>query len=96
MTAIQDMPQVHDCSASDCSFNSDASCHAGAITIGGEHAHCGTFVTLDVRPVATVVGKVGACHRIDCVHNDKLACGAPEVSVGANDDLADCLTFMAR
>ena len=96
MTALQELPQVHDCTASDCAFNADTSCHAGAITIGGSHAQCGTFITLDARPLADVVGKVGACHRIDCSHNSQLACTAQSVSVGAGDDVADCLTFSAR
>lgn len=96
MTALQNLPKVHDCSASGCAFNADTACHASAITIGGDHAHCGTFVTLDVKPMSDVAGAVGACHRIDCTHNEKLSCTAQSVSIGEGADMADCLTFEAR
>ena len=96
MTIMQELPQVHDCSVDACSFNADDACHAGAITIGGDHAHCGTFIDIEPRSTGTGTARVGACHRIDCRHNDKLACSAGSVSVGAGDDVADCLTFAAR
>ena len=96
MTAIQELPQVHDCSVASCAFNADAGCHAGAITIGGDHAHCGTFLDITPRSTPTGAARVGACHRTDCSFNALLACVAPSVSVGAGDDVADCLTFTAR
>lgn len=96
MTAIQELPQVHECSVDSCAFHADAGCHAGAITIGGEHAHCNTFIDITPRAGGNGTARVGACHRIDCVHNSQLACGAPSVSVGQGDDVADCLTFSAR
>ena len=46
MTSVLDMPQVHECSVGSCSYNIDSGCHAGAITISGNHAHCGTFVEI--------------------------------------------------
>ena len=54
---------VSDCSVAACSYNHDTSCHAGAITVGGDHAHCGTFVEIGFKGGLDVVGKVGACHR---------------------------------
>ncbi|SHF80200.1 protein of unknown function [Jatrophihabitans endophyticus] len=96
MTAVHDLPQVHDCAADDCAYNADAACHAGAITIGGDHAHCGTFINIEVRAASDRQGLVGACHRTDCTHNAQLECTAPTVSVGAGTDAADCLTFEAR
>lgn len=96
MTAVQDMPKVQDCSVSACSYNADHGCHAGAITIGGDHAHCGTFVEISFRGGTGRTGLVGACHRADCTHNEKLECTAESVRVGQRDDMADCLTYEAR
>ena len=87
---------VEDCTASQCSYNHDANCHAGAITVGGDHAHCGTFVEIGTKGGLDVVGKVGACHRSDCTHNRDLECSADSVHVGAGRDLADCLTYTPR
>ena len=96
MTSLQDMPQVQTCAVSSCSYNAESSCHAGAITVGGDHAHCGTFVEISFRGGFDRNGMVGACHRSDCVHNDKLECHAPGVRVGPGTDAADCLTYEAR
>ena len=96
MTSLQELPQVQDCSATSCSYNAESACHAGAITIGGDHAHCGTFVEISFRSGLDRTGMVGACHRSDCRHNEKLECSAPSVSVGAGADVADCLTYEAR
>ena len=96
MTATQSMPQVQECSVTSCSYNADSNCRAGAITIAGDHAHCGTFVEISFRAGLERTGVVGACHRSDCVHNDKLECHAPGVRVGPDTDAADCLTYEAR
>ncbi len=96
MTSLQDLPQVHDCTVSSCSYNENSGCHAGAITIGGDHAHCGTFVEISFRAGTDRTGLVGACHRSDCRHNDKLECTASGVRVGPGADVADCLTYEAR
>lgn len=96
MTTVQDMPQVQECSVGSCSYNADTVCHAGAITIGGEHAHCGTFVEISFRSGIDRVGLVGACHRSECRHNEQLECTAPSVTVGAGADVADCLTYSPR
>lgn len=96
MTSIQDMPQVQECSVASCSYNAEAGCHAAAITIGGDHAHCGTFVEISFRGGSDRIGLVGACHRSECRYNDKLECTASSVRIGAGDDVADCLTYEAR
>ncbi|PKB32255.1 uncharacterized protein DUF1540 [Pseudonocardia alni] len=95
MTTAQDMPQVQQCSATSCSYNSDSSCGAGAITISGDHAHCGTFVEISFRG-GSGNGLVGACHRSDCRFNEKLECTASSVNIGAGADAADCLTYEAK
>lgn len=96
MTSIQDLPQVQDCSVSSCSYNEGSACHAGAITIAGDHAHCGTFVEISFRSDSDRTGMVGACHRSECRFNDKLECAATSVRIGAGADVADCLTYETR
>ena len=97
MTAMQSMPQVQECSVSSCSYNADSSCHAGAITIAGDHAHCGTFVEISFRGGMDRAGLVGACHRSECTYNEKLECTAASVlRVGAGADVADCLTYSSQ
>lgn len=96
MTTTQQLPQVQSCSVSSCSYNADTACHAGAITVSGDHAHCGTFVEISFRGGLDRTGMVGACHRSDCRHNEQLECTAPGVTVGAGADAADCLTYEAR
>jgi len=96
MTTTQDMPQVQHCSATSCSYNQDSNCHVGAITIGGDHAHCGTFVEISFRGGMDRAGLVGACHRSECRFNQNLECTAPSVDIGESTDVADCLTYEAR
>ena len=93
MTVI-DLPDVHTCSVEGCSYNSDTACHAGAITVSGSQAACGTFIDLGPSGgLSKMVAKVGACHRTDCRHNDSLECSASSISVGPGADAADCLTY---
>lgn len=96
MTQVAELPQVSECSASACSYNDNNSCHAGAITISGDHAHCGTFVEISFRSGLERTAQVGACHRTECKHNTELVCGAASINVGAGDDVADCLTYSPR
>ena len=94
MTTLQDMPPVSTCSVTGCGYNHDVSCHAGAITIGGDHAHCGTFIDISVKGgLDSMIATVGACHRTDCSHNSALECTADGVRVGPGHDMADCLTY---
>ena len=96
MTSTENLPHVSECSVGSCSYNADSSCHAGAITIAGDHAHCGTFVQISFRSGLGRTGQVGACHRAECRYNEKLECTAASVRVGAGADVADCLTYEAR
>lgn len=89
--------EVLSCSATNCSFNHEG-CAAPAITIAGDsaHAHCATFISLDIRgglPVAHAT--VGACQRAECNHNSGLLCTATDVKIGSGSDVADCLTYSA-
>jgi hypothetical protein len=96
MTTAASLPTVQECSVGSCSYNADLTCHAGAITIGGDHAHCGTFVEISFRAGVDRTGMVGACHRSECRYNEKLECTAASVRVGAGADVADCLTYSPR
>ncbi len=87
---------IKSCATTTCAFN-QGGCTALAITVGGDAGapSCSTLVTLDARgglPVAE--GKVGACKRLECVHNTDLMCTAESVMIGA--DKAVCLTYEAR
>ena len=84
------------CTVTACSFNSEESCNAGAITVAGtpDHAECGTCISLDVRGgLPTASAHVGACQRVECTHNKDLLCSADSVEIGSGADTADCLTY---
>ena len=82
---------VASCATTACAFNGGG-CTAGAINVGGsEAATCTTFIELDARAgLSSANGQVGACKRLECVHNSDLLCTAGEITVG---DTADCLTY---
>ena len=87
---------IKSCATTACAFN-NGGCTAFAITVGGDAATpaCSTFITLDARgglPVAE--GHVGACQRLECVHNQNLMCTAEGISLGG--ETATCLTYRAR
>lgn len=92
--SITMLPIVSTCTVEGCSYNHDADCHAGAITVSGGSAACATYVHLDAKAgMDGSTASVGACHRADCIHNDDLECSAPGITVGPGADTADCLTF---
>ncbi len=82
---------ITSCTTTTCAFNNNG-CTAFAITVDGSSA-CTTFITLDARGgLPTADGRVGACQRLDCVHNKDLMCTASGVTVtdGA------CTSYAAR
>ncbi len=85
---------VNSCATTSCAYNTDG-CTAFAVTIGGsDKASCATFVSLDARGgLPTADGHVGACQRLECVHNKDLMCTAEGIDVS---DSAACLTYEAR
>lgn len=93
MSTTLEMPQVHDCSATTCAYNHDG-CHAFAISMNSD-AECATFLSLNDKGGLDVVAQVGACQRVDCVHNESLECKAPFVRVGSAASGADCLSYSA-
>ncbi|MCF2706502.1 DUF1540 domain-containing protein [Arcanobacterium haemolyticum] len=83
---------VSSCATTSCAFN-NGGCNALAITVTGKSA-CGTFIQLDARAgVASAEGTVGACQRLECVHNEDLLCTAGKIDVAEG---ALCSTFEAR
>lgn len=89
------LPIVSSCSVETCGFNHDG-CHAGTITVAGEHAACGTYATSESHAVSPRPTAVGTCDRTNCVHHAGSACGAAAIAVAASFDTADCLTFELR
>lgn len=83
---------VSSCAATACAYNNNG-CSAGAITVAGttSAASCGTFLALDARGgLPKAEGQVGACQRLECVHNADLMCTAKGIEVA---DTANCLTY---
>ena len=85
---------VKSCATTSCAFNHDG-CSAFGVTIAGtDKPTCVTFVALDARGgLPTADGHVGACQRLECVHNADLMCTAEGVDIS---DSAACLTYQAR
>ncbi|MDP9805708.1 Leu/Phe-tRNA-protein transferase [Trueperella bonasi] len=84
---------IKECAATTCAFN-NSGCTALAVTIGGnEKASCETFVTLDIRRSVNTDAGVGACHRLECVHNEELLCGLGAVNIGSS---AECASYEAK
>ncbi|WP_234042572.1 DUF1540 domain-containing protein [Streptomyces marianii] len=92
---VMQLPVINECTAENCAYNTDHTCHAVAITIGDIHDPvCDTYVSADAKggePSAT--GRVGACKMADCRHNIGLECHAPAITVGYQHDEIDCLTY---
>lgn len=85
---------IKSCATAKCAYN-QGGCSAYAVTIaGGEKASCLTFVTLDARGgLPTADGHVGACQRLECVHNADLMCTAQGIEIAAD---AECASYKAR
>ncbi|GAA0913061.1 DUF1540 domain-containing protein [Streptomyces thermoalcalitolerans] len=92
---VMQLPVINNCAAESCAYNTNHTCHAAAITIGGElGAACETYTSVDMQggePSAT--GRVGACKMADCRHNVGLECHAPAITVGYQQNEIDCLTY---
>jgi len=85
---------VHNCSASSCNFNRDATCHASAIAVGPEHPLCDLFTeTMTAMQVEATEAPITLCSVMECSHNQQMNCMAPAIDVGMHDGHADCTTF---
>lgn len=85
---------VTSCATTTCAYN-EGGCTAFAVTIAGAgSATCATFVALDARGgLPTADGHVGACQRLECVHNADLMCTAEGIAIS---DTATCLAYEVR
>ncbi len=94
--ATMDMPKIERCRVTECCYNLDEMCHAGAITVGdaGDHPECDTYCDLASKGGdPSAIGVVGACKVSECRYNESLECTASGIIVGRAQDEADCLTF---
>lgn len=90
------MTGIKSCSMSVCAFNMEGMCHTLGINVGA-HAECNTFThNPDKGGFWEVKGGIGACMATDCKYNDRLECGAPDISVKGHSRHADCETFKSR
>lgn len=95
---MMSMPIILSCDAAECAYNSNAKCHAMAITVGSPmDRKCDTFLPLATKGgVPDMTGQVGACKVASCKFNQSLECSAPGVTIGREGGDIDCLTFIAR
>lgn len=90
-----EMPEVLKCEVTECSYNTNESCHARAITVGdGAEPHCDTYFQypLHSKNDSTIAG-VGACKVVACHFNNDFECEADSIQVGYENHEAYCLTF---
>lgn len=91
------MPKILNCDVTECSYNKKSECHAIAITVGGLHPACDTFIAGKTKGgIPEMTGGVGACKMENCRFNNKLECSASGINVKHHSDHADCQTFSAR
>ena len=92
------MSRITNCSVDECSYNTNQTCHARAITVGdGVHARCDTFFKNSLfGGTKDQIGSVGACKVPSCRYNENLECQAEAVQVGYHMDQPDCMTFTKR
>lgn len=91
------MPKINKCDMRDCSYNKNDQCHALAITVGGNHPMCDTYLHASARGGdIESIGSVGACKVDSCKFNKSLECSAGQISVGLHGNHADCKTFIQR
>lgn len=91
------MPKIDKCDVRDCSYNRGDRCHALAITVGGSHPMCDTYMHAAVRGGdREAIGGVGACKVDSCKFNKSLECSAGQINIGPHGNHADCKTFIQR
>ncbi|WP_226662845.1 DUF1540 domain-containing protein [Microbulbifer aggregans] len=94
MIIATDMPEVSRCAATECTYNTDSSCHARAITIGhGTDPDCDTYFSNSLHTKRERIAGVGACKISDCTHNEDFECAAEKIELGYSGDTVNCLTY---
>lgn len=90
------MPMIVSCSGSDCSYNSNSTCNAMAVTIGERReAVCDTYYRTDHKiAYPDTTSFVGACKMENCRFNRNLECTAYSgVSLLGTNGHVLCNTF---
>lgn len=96
MTKITiEMPNVSECTVTECAYNTEQKCHARAITVGdGSNPMCDTFFQSPTHTSATgIIAGVGACKVSICKFNEQFECQAQSIKVGHKQGDVECLTF---
>ncbi|MFA6014908.1 MAG: DUF1540 domain-containing protein [Gallionellaceae bacterium] len=94
MLQTNKIPSVSECAIAECAYNSNASCHAIAITIGdGDHPMCDTFFKSQKHISIQETAGVGACKVSACRHNSDFECGATSIRIGQDGQQGKCMTF---
>ncbi len=92
-----EMPEVRDCSATSCAYNTNKACHARAITVGASATPgCATFFEMTAPSHVSNVQRqagVGACKVSGCQFNKDLECMADGIQVGVSPQGVHCLTY---
>lgn len=94
---ITDLGLVSQCDATNCTFNSEQQCTAGAVdvTFDDELPKCYTYTKEpeSLKPVVMGAGDVSQCDVIDCTYNEGQRCTAESITVTFRDDTAQCATY---
>ena len=92
------MPEIAECTVTECAYNGALTCSAPAITVGDSSAPtCDTYMRADKhRHDDSVIAGVGACKMASCGFNRELVCAADMVHMGFVSELPSCLTFDAH
>lgn len=93
----QKMPEIMECEAMQCLYNTDGKCHTFGITVGGEEPCCDTFREGSRKGgIASIIGGVGACHVSGCQFNNDFECDAGGIRVSMGAGHPDCGTYKSR
>lgn len=91
------VPEVKQCTVTQCFYNRSEECHAHGITVGHEQPICDTFAQASSTTDKQGAGDVGACHMTPCAYNDNMYCHAcDDIRVDLKDNQAQCTTFRPR
>lgn len=91
------IPEVKNCSVTDCFYNQDQKCNAHGITVGSPEPLCETYMSSNQHTNKRGEGAVGACHIINCEYNNGMYCHAcGDITIAKQGEKAMCMTFEPR
>ncbi len=89
-----EMPEIMKCTAAECAYNHEETCHAKGITVGDmEQQLCDTMWKSSQHTGRTGPAGVGACRSLHCAYNSDLECQADAIDVMLSGGQARCGTF---